>query len=494
MIFQPLEMLFAEPLIIFISISSGLLIGLILGALPGVSPTMALSVVLAPSLLMKPLPGIIFLSSVYTSGVYGGGITSILMNIPGGPASVATCFDGYPMTVKGEYSLAIGYSLAASLLGAFIGYFVLSLILVPMGKIVIHFGPSEMAIIMLFAFSIIGSIHGDLTKGLLSGFLGLVIGSIGINPVGIPRGTFGIYQLLDGVNQTAAIVGMFAISEALFLLSKKQILQDNKKNIKKLNLILLIQAMRDVLKKFKMLVLRSSLIGVFIGILPAAGSTIASIISYSTARNNSKEPWMFGKGSPEGVISAETANNASEGGAMATMLVLAIPGGTATAVLMGAFMMHGLLPGPYLIRNNLDFAYAIIYSNFLQIILLMPIAIIVLSFLSKIVTVSTKYLAPAILFFVFMGSVSLRASYFDVIIAFLMGILGFAMRKFDYPFMAFALGLLLSGQTERNFYRAYVLFHGNFLSLFNRPIVLILIVLTLISVYFGLKASKKLRL
>jgi putative tricarboxylic transport membrane protein len=473
-------MLLASGWVIFLYIIIGLLFGIIIGAMPGLSVVVAVAVVFPITMYMLPLHGIVLLSSIYTGGVYGGGLTAIALNIPGTGAAVATGFDGYPMTQQGDYYLAVGYGLMSSVIGTFFGYLLLLLVFRPLGGLVLFFGPPEMLMLAVFAFTIIGFVHKDITSSLIGGILGLLIGSIGMSPVGSIRGTFGLYQLIDGIPFVPALVGLFAISEAFIMLESEYLYDVNATKKERKGFMQVFEGVIGVFK-YPMATIRSLLIGLVVGVIPAAGSTIASIISYGQGRVLSKKAALFGKGSPEGVICAETANNASEAGAMGTLLCFGIPGSGATAILLGAFMVHGINPGPYLIREHMGFAYAIILSNFIQAILLFFIALIVISFIGKAISVPTSYLVPIIISTSIIGSFAVRGIWLDVIILLIFGIIGFVMRKLNYPLITIILGLLLSGILEREALRTFRSFGYRPFEILHSPIVLIFIVLIILT-------------
>lgn len=475
-----IQILFSGGWMLFLWILIGLFIGLFFGALPGVSGVVGVAVCYPLTIYMDPVSGIILLSSIYTGGIYGGGLTALALNIPGTGASVATVFDGYPMTIKGQYYKAVGISLASSIIGCFLGYVWLLFLLVPIGRLVLLFGPSEMLMLVIFAFTVIGFVHKDIVSSLIGGSIGLLLGSIGISPVGAMRGTFGVFELIDGISFVAAVVGLFAVSEALFLVEKESIVEKGDISAKgKFDRTQFLSGMALVVKK-PIAVIRSLVIGLLVGIVPAAGSTIAAVVSYGQGRAFAKDRESWGKGNPEGVISAEVANNASEAGAMATLLCFGIPGSGSTAILLGAFIMHGLVPGPYMIREHLDFAYAIIASNFLQAVLLFFVAIVVISFIGKLITIPTCYLIPMIISISFVGAYASRHSWVDVLVVAFFGILGYVMRKLDYPVITIVLGLMLSKILEGEVFRTYRSFSGRFEEILTRPIVLIFLVLIIL--------------
>jgi len=462
------KLLFIVPL--------GLALGTSFGAIPGISVTLGMALILIPSLWFSPIVGIVFVSSVYTGGLYGGGITATILNIPGTAAGVPTTFDGYPMTKQGRQYEALGYGLLSSFIGTLIGWFIMFIAIKPIAGFVLLFGPAEMFMLITMAFVLIGVAGGEVLKSLLVGVLGLLIGTIGIDSLAVPRGNFGILELSDGVPFIASMVGLFALSEVFFLASGTTIVE--KGAIKELktpwSFLATLPKIIWEIRKFKVTVFRSTFIGVFIGLLPAAGANIASMLSYGQAKNSSKNKDRFGKGEPEGVVASEIANNASESGASATMLAFGIPGGTAAAILMAAMFMHGLTPGPYLLRDQMEFVYAIIISNFFQALLLIPIGCLFVAYMGRIVYIQNCYLIPTIIVLSILGGIAERGYLIDAVIVVVFGTIGYLLRKLGYPLISFILGILLAQTLDVEFSRAFRLYGHQPQLLLERPIFLLL--------------------
>lgn len=455
----------------------GLIIGVLLGSLPGVSGVLGIAIMLPLTYHMYPVDAIMFLTGIFTGSVYASGVTAILLNIPGGPAAVATTFDGYTMTKKGRHNEALGISLASSVIGCFLSYSIVLFFIQPLGRFVLSFGAPEMLMLTIFALAVIGTVRGNMIKVMIAGSLGLMIGTIGATAFGRPRGTFGQMSLYEGIEIIPALMGLLAVSELFFLISRKFIVDDHAKVQKNFKDIL--KGMRFAFKD-KINSLRSMIIGLFIGLLPAAGATVASLVSYGQAQVYSKRSDQFGKGEPSGIVAAETANNSSEGGSMTTMLTFGIPGGSATAVLMAAFMIHGLIPGPYLIRDNMDMAYAVIIGNIIQVIFLLVIGLVFIWYFSKVVFVPTRLLIPIIAVLTVLGALSIRGVYIDVTLTLIFAILGFVMRKLDYPIIALLLGIILGGIVDNELTRTIIMYEGRYEMLFQRPIFMSLVFLTVL--------------
>ncbi|MGQ9696091.1 MAG: tripartite tricarboxylate transporter permease [Thermodesulfobacteriota bacterium] len=465
----------------------GLAIGIVLGSLPGVSGVLAITLLLGPSYYMDPLHAIIFFTAIYTGSIYGGGITAILLNIPGTPAAIATGFDGYEMTKLGRHNQALGLGIISSVMGVFFSYLMVLFFFFPLGKIVLKFGPAEMVMVVIFAMTSIGAVRGEIMATLLFGMLGIMVGTIGSSAYGSARGNFGIDALYEGIPIIPALLGMLAVSELMIMLERPYVLKDSMRPKQKLKEI--IRGMASAIA-YKGTVLRGVITGTVIGLMPAAGSTIASMVSYGMAKRASPKPESFGQGNPEGVIAAETANNASEGGAVATMMLLGIPGSVTTALLIAAFMIHGMSPGPFLIREHLDFAYAVILIQFFQAGCLLFLATIFVNYFARIVYLPTATLVPGILILAVVGALAPRGLLVDVVVMLLFAALGYFMKKLEYPLMGFILGFILGGMFDRELIKAILLFEEDLGALWKRPAFLILVIITVLSIIWPKISAK----
>jgi len=455
---------------------AGLILGIILGVIPGISGIIGLAIMIAPSYFFEPIQAILFLSGIFTGSCYGGGLTAILLNIPGQPSSLVTSQDGYPLTKQGRQNEALGVGLISSAIGCFSGYFVILFILAPLGRFVLKFGPAEMLALFCFALTIVGAVGGNIRKALLVGLFGVLLATIGATPHGRPRGIYNLWVLYEGIPLEPVLIGLLTTSEIPFLLKREFVVQQVGKAQRDFHSI--IRGMVLALREWPT-ILRSTFIGIGIGILPAAGATIASVISYGQARRASKHPERFGHGEVAGVVAAEIANNSSEPGSMATMMCLGIPGGAATAILMAAFVVHGMNPGPYLIRDSLHFAYALILGNFLQALFLVGLGLVFIFYLGRIVFIQTKVLIPIIVAASFLGILSLRGQVIDLCVAVIFGVLGYLMKRYDYPLLAFIIGFILGGKVEEEFIRTKLLFSGQYYNLLQRPIFMAFLFITI---------------
>ncbi|MBY8918293.1 tripartite tricarboxylate transporter permease [Nitratireductor sp. L1-7-SE] len=469
----------------------GLLIGLIFGSIPGLQISMAMAVFLPVTFGMDFLQAMLFLTAIFTGGAYGGGVTAILMNIPGSSSSIATAFDGYPMARQGKHNEALGLGLAASVIGAFVGYILLLLLINPLATLVLKIGPMEMVVVVLWGLTLIATLNdGSLSKGLLAGFFGLMLSQIGMSTTGVMRTTVGNPHLLDGIPVVPAMIGIFAASELLRLRGSSYLVQDEAQRDISFGRIL-----RGAGETFRYpgVLIRGSLIGAVIGAIPGVGSSVANLVSYGEAKRTSRTPETFGKGAPEGVIAAESANSSSEGGSMTALLALGIPGGAATAVLLAAFSFHNIIGGPSFIRNQTDVVYSIILGNLGQVVLLAVIGLAMLRVLGMVVRVPLAYLVPSVLAMCAWGGYGITGTIAGPLTVAAFAALGWLMRRNDYPVAATVIGLLLGRMMEGELVRTLQISNGQPLNyLLERPMALGLFVFMVI-VLVGAPLLKTLR-
>lgn len=456
----------------------GLIIGLVLGVIPGIQTSMAMAIFLPLTFTLDFLTAILFLTAIFTGGMFGGGLTAILMNIPGTSSAVATTFDGYPMTRKGLHNEALGLSLIASCIGAFIGYAVLMLLIKPLTGVVLSLGPTEMFVVILWGLTLIATLSGEhMTRSLLIGVAGLLVGTIGMSATGVIRGTFGSPYLLDGVAVIPAMIGMFAAAE-LFSLPKGDL-----GDTKVLRAINVKGVLRGALQAMKapVTIIRGSLMGVLIGVVPGIGSSVANLVSYGDARRRSKEPETFGTGNPQGVIASESANSSSEGGGMVSLFALGIPGGAGTAVLLAAFSVHNVTGGPRFMAEQADIIYAIIIANMAQGFLLLFVGLALLPLLATVVSVPRTVLGPSVLVIAAFGSYGITGDMVGPITLLVFSAIGWVLRKYDYSVAAAVIGMLLGGMAESELLRSVQISGGQFSYVLGRPITIGLLVLLVLS-------------
>lgn len=468
----------------------GLVIGLVFGAMPGISITMAMAFALPATLYMDFLPAIIFLTAIYTGAGFGGSVPAVLMNIPGTSSALATTFDGYPMARSGRHNEALGVALASSVLGCLGSYAMLFLLIGPVAGLVLKLGPLEMFAVAVWGMLLLGSLAGTyLARGLLAGAFGVLLGTIGFNSAGFIRGTMGIPWLLDGVPQIPAMMGLLAASQLIGLVNTTYLITDEAS--RKISFRKTLTGIRMAFRRPQIIV-KGSVIGVLIGAIPGVGSSISNLLSYSEARRNSPDPDSFGKGNPDGVIAAEAANSSSEGGAMGTMLALGIPGGGATAILLAAFAMHNIVGGPSFIANNKDIVYAVIFSNFAQAILLLFVGLGFVYVASYIVRVPLHFLIPSVLVVSNFGAYAIEGSAAGPITLWVFAVLGWAMLRYGYPVAATVVGLLLGGLLESNLLRTYQISGDDYLGYaMERPAALAIFALMLISITMQAVAKRR---
>ena len=474
------------PVVIFF----GMLLGLIIGVIPGMTAALGIAVLLPITFMMDALTALILLTSVYTGSLTGGGILAILINTPGTPGAVATTFDGYPMTQKGLQNEALGLQITASVIGGFLSYLFLLFFIKPMAWVALQFGPSEMLFLTIFVLVVIGTLQGEyFSRSFFAGIFGLLLSTVGTSEAtGVVRGTMGIDELEDGFPFILTIIGMFAVPEMMNLVTRQAI--SEKAIGKGHDLRKLMRGVRQALQ-YRWTNLRGTSLGVFIGLLPGAGATLASLLSYSFAKRSAKKDQQYGQGEPEGVVAAESANNASEGGSMACLLVLGIPGSAATAVILGGFMLHGLVPGPGLFRDNAPLVYGLIAGNIFQMCLLGFFALIVAFYVARVVVVPIYVLLPTLIIVVATGVFSFRNLFVDVAVLFSFGVIGYFFKRYHFTLVSFMLGLLLGKQIDMEMYRFAALFEHNPALVFNRPITLGFIALIIVTIIFQVRRTIK---
>ncbi|MFC5068126.1 tripartite tricarboxylate transporter permease [Flaviflagellibacter deserti] len=457
----------------------GLIVGLVFSAVPGVSITMAMAIVLPMSLYMDFFSAIVFLTSVYTGAGFGGSVPAILMNIPGSPSSYATTFDGYAMSKKGQHNEALGYALFASTICGILGYVLLLFVVEPLAGIVLKIGPVEMFAVAIWGMLLLGSLGSKyVTRGLLAAAFGVLLGTVGMNTAGFIRGTMGLPVLLDGISPIPAMIGLLAAGQLLTLAGKDYILDAEEARSVSVKKIL---AGCWGTMKYPGVLIRGSIIGIIIGAVPGVGSSVGNLIAYAETKRTSKDSASFGKGNPKGVIAAESAVASAEGGSMATMLALGIPGGGATAILLAAFMMHNIVPGPSFIETQKPMVYAIILNNIVQAIVLLVVGIGFIYVASNVVKVRTRYILPAILVIATLGTYAVDGSPSGPITLFIFSLIGFALVRYEYPVAAVVVGILLGRMLETEFLRSYQLSAGNPLYILQRPGAMAIVGIMLLS-------------
>lgn len=471
-----------HPLNILICIG-GLFIGTIFGALPGFSATMAVALMVPFSYVLDSSAALLLLSGVYCGGVYGGSISAILLGIPGTPASAPTAFEGKAFTKRGESGKALTMCTVASAIGGFLSSVALLVCAPLLAKFAVKFSSPEQMLLAVFGISVVCMLSkGNMIKGFIVAFLALLIGTMGQDPItGFPRFTFGNQNLISGVSVVPVLIGLFSLPE-VFLMMEEVVRNHTDRTVSKLSRMGIDRSFFSPRNLFNYL--RSSLIGIAIGIIPAAGPDIASFLSYNEAKKASKTPEAFGNGCEEGIIASEAANNAVTGGSLIPLLTLSIPGSAPAALFLGAMIIHGLRPGPMLFVQNAEEVYSLISGFALINILLVGVGILCCKGFSQMLRIPQPVLMTMIVVLSVIGSFAINKNMMDVYVMFIAGIVGYIMVKFDYPVSPVALALLLGPTFESCFQLSGRMFHGNWLLLFTRPISLVLMALILISVGF----------
>lgn len=453
----------------------GTIIGIVIGALPGFTSTMGIALFIPFTYSLPAAGGLIFLVSIYCASTYGGSISAILINTPGTPSAVITTIDGYEMTKNGEGGRALAMSVFSSLIGGLFSAFALLLIAPPLARLVLLFGPVEVFYLAIFGLSvIIGFSKGSLVKGLISGVLGLLLATVGVDTIsGTYRYTLDNVSLFEGLPIIPVVIGLFSACQVFALgeQKRKTIVQDIATFSDSA-----MPRLEDIRKNwFNML--RSSFIGTIVGIIPAAGMSIACAIAYNEAKRSSKHPEKFGHGSVEGVIASESANNGVTGGSLVPLLTLGIPGNTVSAIFLGGLLIHGLRPGMQLFTKHADIAYTLLIGLFVANIMMFVVGLFAAKRVVKVTTVSTDLLAPVIMVLCVVGSYAIRNNLFDVGVMFLFGGVGYLMKRWGYSAPSMILGIILGPMAEGEFRRAVMLSKGNISFFFSSPISIILLLL-----------------
>lgn len=472
-----------------IALFAGTVGGMIIGALPGFSAAMGVSLLIPITYGMSPVAALTMLTAMYTSAIYGGSITAILCHTPGTPASAATAIDGFQLTKQGRGMEAMGVSTFGSAVGGTISAVAMLLIAPALGAFSLRFSVLEYFLLSVFGLTVIASLAGDsIIKGLFSGILGLVLGCVGLDAItGFPRMTLGVIQLEDGINFVPALIGLFSISQVMSLAwdvyhGKKGSVIEDEANLKKSRLL----PPWDEMKILFPTMARCSVVGTIVGIVPAAGAGVSSWICYSMGKKFSKHPEKFGHGSLEGVASCETGNNAATGGALIPLITLGLPGSSVAAILLGGMMIHGLTPGAAMFTKNANTTYAIMIGFLFANILMGIIGLFAARYIARVSAVPMGYLGPVITALCVIGTYAIRNNLFDVGVMIFFGLFGFILKRCGFAAPPMILGMVLSEICENNWRRAVILANakGGMLSYFlSRPISIVLALLIVFSLF-----------
>ena len=470
----------------------GVIAGTVIGSLPGLTATMAVAVLVPITFSMPTASALILMGAIYTGAIYGGAYAAILLNTPGTPSAIATTFDGFPMAKRGDGDLAVTLACLASVTGGFVGAAFLLGLAPPLATVALAFGPVEYFWLAVFGLTLISALsEGNLLKGLIGACFGLLLSSIGIAEISADvRFTFGSPVLLGGIETVSALIGLYCVPVLIDLVAtpdKHLKVTHQPKGFR------LLEAFH-ISWKHKVNLIRSSVIGTLVGILPGAGGSIAGLVAYSEARRVSKRTDQFGTGEPEGVQATESANNATVGGGFIPTLVLGIPGTPPDAVILGALLIQGVRTGPNLFTQEGSIVYTFIYGLFLATFLMLPTGLVIGRYAYKtIITVPKALLVPTVAFMTLIGTYSIRNSVSDVIIMITLGVIGWLLNRVGFSPSPIVLGLILGRIAEQGFVQAWTIgaatedLIGMF---FGRPISLAIIAFILLSLFYPLLRSR----
>ncbi|RKX74611.1 MAG: transporter [Spirochaetes bacterium] len=468
---------FFKPMTIF-NVLWATQLGIIVGMLPGLTATMGIALLTTLTFKMAASDAVLILICMYVGAIYGGSRSAILLNIPGTPANAATALDGHPLARSGNAGRAIGIGTTGSFLGSIIGLFCLAIFTPIIGNFALNFQSFEFFTLAIFGVVICGNLTApkDPLKGWISGFLGLFVAMIGMEGIhAYVRFSFGSVDLAGGIDLIPAMVGVFGFSEII------SVMKNEKLEVIKTEITRVIPRFKEVILHWKTII-RSGIIGVFIGAIPGVGEDIAAWVSYDFAKNASKEPEKYGKGSYEGLISAETGNNAACGGTIIPVLSLAIPGSAPAAVLLAAMFIHNVRPGPLIMLENPEFVFQTVAMVLLATIGMFILGLSMVRWLVKVLEVPREKLMPIVFVLCVIGAYAIHSRRFEISVMVVFGLIGFIMKEMDYPVAPMVLGIILGDILDKNLRRAMVISEGNIFMLFTRPISLVIFLLTVLTI------------
>jgi putative tricarboxylic transport membrane protein len=470
-------------------------VGIIIGAIPGLTVNMAVALSIPLTIHMSLAQALCMIFAIYVSGIYGGSISAILVNAPGTPAAAATTLDGYPMTQQGRAGKALQMALFASFIGGIMSVIILVLVAQNLATVALKFGPAERSTLMVFALTIVGVLSGrSMIKGLMSGALGLLVATVGADPMlAIPRFTFGMLELEEGFGFIPVLIGLFAVSEMLVQAEDRMqssIKASYKESSDRGEDSRLTR--KDILLCWKTII-RSGFLGAFIGMLPGIGATVACFFGYGEAKRASKDPDAFGRGTVEGVAAAESANNAVAGATLIPLLALSIPGDALTAILYGALLIQGVQTGPLIFRYHLDAVYLIYVTLTLANIFMVATAASFMTFFKRVAEVPKRILFPIIFIFCVVGSFAMRNSVADMYIMMGMGVMGYFLRTFGVPLAPLLIGYILANPFEEALRQALVGSEGSLRIFVVRPIAAGFLILTVLAIWIMIRRTLRAR-
>ncbi|MBX2839023.1 MAG: tripartite tricarboxylate transporter permease [Gammaproteobacteria bacterium] len=464
----------------------GVVVGTVVGAIPGMTTPMAVALTLPFTFTLQPVTGILLLLGVYKGGIYGGSITAILINTPGTPAASCTVLDGYPLAQRGEARRALDIALYSSCIADFISNISLILFAGVLAGFALKFGSPELFTLIVFSLTIIAGVSGQqLLKGFGSAALGLILATVGLDLIfGTSRFVFGQVNLMSGLTFIPVLIGLFALPEIINFFLQRH------KELAKSSLAGVGASLKDVLSSLKSII-RGSLIGVCLGAIPGIGGAPAAFMSYSEARRTSKDPNSFGTGNIEGVAASESGNNGVAGATMIPLLALGIPGDIITAIILGAFMIHGLRPGPLMFQDNISLIYALFMGIMLSSFYLLIVGKLSIKLISRIADIPRERLFPVVLVLCVYGAYAVNNTIFDVGIMFIMGAVGFTMLKLAIPAAPFLIAFILGPLLEDNFRQSLLISKGDYGIFFSTGICIFFWGLTILSIGFLIWQHRK---
>ncbi|UXU57571.1 tripartite tricarboxylate transporter permease [Staphylococcus agnetis] len=458
-------------------------LGTVVGMLPGLGPATAVAVLIPVTFGMEPVSALILMVAIYYGAMYGGSRSSILLNTPGDGSAIAATFDGYPMTQNNQAGKALTISAVASLIGGLFAVFGFILLAQPLSTFALNFGPREYFVLFLFTLSMIVTLSlGKMVKGFIAMFIGLMISTVGVDlQTSVYRYTFDLTHLSEGIDFLVVIIGVYAVAEVFYNYMHLDALKPPSSHLGSMKLT------KEDWRRTRWTMLRQSPIGFIIGVLPGAGGSVASLLSYSTEKQVSKNGNQFGKGAIEGVAAPEASNNAASVGSLIPLLTMGVPGSGTTAVILGAVIMLGLQPGPLLFENQPEMVWTLINSMFIGNIFLVIINIAMIGLLLKILKTPPKILYPIILALAFLGTYTLGYSVVDFYILLLFGVIGLILKLLDFPLAPLILATIVGSDMEQNFRKSLITSHNNVLDIFlGSPIAIVLTVMTLLALCYPL--------
>lgn len=458
-------------------------LGTVVGMLPGLGPATAVAVLIPVTFGMEPVSALILMVAIYYGAMYGGSRSSILLNTPGDGSAIAATFDGYPMTQNNQAGKALTISAVASLIGGLFAVFGFILLAKPLSTFALNFGPREYFVLFLFTLSMIVTLSlGKMVKGFIAMFIGLMISTVGVDlQTSVYRYTFDLTHLSEGIDFLVVIIGVYAVAEVFYNYMHLDALKPPSSRLGSMKLT------KEDWRRTRWTMLRQSPIGFIIGVLPGAGGSVASLLSYSTEKQVSKNGNQFGKGAIEGVAAPEASNNAASVGSLIPLLTMGVPGSGTTAVILGAVIMLGLQPGPLLFENQPEMVWTLINSMFIGNIFLVIINIAMIGLLLKILKTPPKILYPIILVLAFLGTYTLGYSVVDFYILLLFGVIGLILKLLDFPLAPLILATIVGSDMEQNFRKSLITSHNNVFDIFlGSPIAIVLTVMTILALCYPL--------